>query len=79
MFKTKYNVTFLDSKWNVVKNNVKLFVVPRQNEYIYLDNKYVSVLNVVHSIDVKHSIFVIIEELPTQPQNILLPDNQEVK
>ena len=78
MFRTKYNVTLLDSKWNVVKNNVKLFVVPRQGEFIYLDGKYVNVLNVVHSIDVKHAIFVIIEELSSQPQNNLSTDNQAV-
>jgi len=76
MFKAKYNVTILDSKWQVIKNNIILSVVPRQGEYIYMDNKYVNVLNVVHSIDVKHTIFIVIEDLPTQPQNILSSDNQ---
>jgi len=76
MFKAKYNVTILDSKWQVIKNNIILSVVPRQGEYIYMDNKYVNVLNVVHSIDVKHTIFIVIEDLPTQPQNNLSADNQ---
>lgn len=76
MFKAKYNVTILDSKWQVIKNNIILSVVPRQGEYIYMDNKYVNVLNVVHSIDVKHTIFIVIEDLPTQPQNNLSTDNQ---
>lgn len=79
MFRTKYNVTILDSKWQVVKNNIKLAVVPRQGEYIYMNNKYVNVLNVVHSIDDKHAIFVVVEELATQPQNNLSSDNQQVK
>ena len=78
MFRAKYNVTILDSKWQVVKNNVTLFVIPRQGEYIYMDDKYVNVLNVVHSIDVKHVIYIIIEEILKQPQNNLSADNQVV-
>lgn len=76
MFSTKYKVSILDSKWNVVKNNIKLSVVPRQGEYIYMDNKYVNVLNVVHSIGSKNTIFIVIEDLQTQPQNNLSTDNQ---
>ncbi len=76
MFRTKYTVTVLDSKWQVVKNNLKLSVVPRQGEYIYMDNKYVNVINIVHSVDLKHTIFVVVEEISVQPQNNLSPDNQ---
>lgn len=76
MFSTKYKVTILDSKWSVVKNNIKLLVVPRQGEYIYLDNKYVKVINVVHSIDIKHTIFIVVEDILDQPANIISPDNQ---
>jgi hypothetical protein len=78
MFRTKYTVTILDSKWQVIKNNLKLSVVPRQGEYIYLDNKYVNVINVVHSVDHKHVIFVVVEEISVQPQNNLSSDNQQV-
>ena len=66
MFKRKYKVSMLDSKWNPIKRNVKLDVIPKSDEYIWDNSKYYRVINVVHSIDKKHEIFVIIEEY-TQP------------
>ena len=36
MFKTKYTVSLLDSKWNVVKNNVKLYLLPRKDMPVLL-------------------------------------------
>lgn len=66
MFKIKYNVTLLDSKWNIVKKNVKLFSLPRKDEYIFFDGLYYEVLNVVHDINKNHLIYVIINEVPYQ-------------
>jgi hypothetical protein len=62
MFKTKYKVTLLDSKWNVVKTNVKLTVLPRRDEYVFFDGLYYLVLNVVHTLDGQQGVFVIIDE-----------------
>ena len=61
MFRRKYNVTLLDSKWNPIKNDVKFTSIPRKDEFIYTD-KYYRVLNVVHKMDIKHYIFVVVEE-----------------
>jgi hypothetical protein len=61
-FSKKYTVTFLNSKWEIVKSNVKLVSIPNRNEYIYMDNRYYDVLNVVHTIDKTHKILIIIEE-----------------
>ena len=69
MFKTKYTITLLNSKWSVIKNKVKVIVIPRNGEYIYLDEQYYEVLNVVHSIDENQNIFVIINEISTKPNN----------
>jgi hypothetical protein len=68
MFKRKYKVSMLDSKWNPIKRNVKLDVIPKSDEYIWDTTKYYRVINVVHSIDKKHEIFIIVEEYipPTQ-------------
>jgi hypothetical protein len=66
MFKSKYKVTLIDSKWNVVKNNVKLSVLPRRDEYVFFDGLYYLVLNVVHVLDGKQGVFVIINETPYQ-------------
>lgn len=61
-FSKKYTITFLNSKWEIVKSNIKLKSVPQRDEYIYMDNRYYDVLNVVHSINKNHEIFVVIEE-----------------
>lgn len=63
MFRNKYNISLLDSKWNPIKRNIKFSFVPRRDEFIYLVDRYYQVLNVVHDIQKKHEIFVIIQEL----------------
>ena len=68
MFKTKYSISILDSKWSVVKNNVKLLFVPRINELIYVNNQYYKVLNVIHMLNKNQDIFVVVDPI----------DNQEV-
>jgi hypothetical protein len=62
MFKRKYNTSLLDSKWNPIKRNLKLSIIPRIHEYIYHEDKYYMVLNVVHQLNDKHDIFIIVEE-----------------
>lgn len=62
MFKKKYTVSMLDSKWVPLKRNLKIVIIPRRDEYIWLDEKYYIVLNVVHSITDKQEVFVIVEE-----------------
>ncbi len=41
-------------------------IVPQRDEYIYMDDKYYNVLNVVHSMGKKHNILVVIDE--TKPK-----------
>lgn len=62
MFKKKYSISILDSKWIPIKRNVKMEVVPRRDEYIWFGEKYYIVLNVVHSITDKQEVFVVVEE-----------------
>lgn len=62
MFKKKYTVSMLDSKWIPLKRNIKMSFIPRRDEYIWIDEKYFVVLNVVHSITTKQEIFIIVEE-----------------
>jgi hypothetical protein len=62
MFRIKYTVSILNSKWAVLKPSIKLFSIPKIDEFIYMDNVYFKVLNVVHSIDKKHGIFIVVEE-----------------
>jgi translation elongation factor P/translation initiation factor 5A len=62
MFSKKYTVTLLNSKWEIVKSNVKLISIPKKDEYVFMDNKYYDVLNVIHTIEKEHKILIIVEE-----------------
>ncbi len=77
MFKTKYNTTLIDSKWNPIKNGVIFNVIPRKDEYIYYIDRYYHVINVVHNIAEKHGILIVVEELVQQEENKMI-DNQSI-
>lgn len=77
MFKTKYTTTLLDSKWSVIKNGVIFKVIPRKDEYIYINDMYYQVLNVVHNLTIKHQILIIVEEY-SQKNVIESINNQSV-
>lgn len=72
MFRKKINVSLLDSKWEVIQRNLKLEIIPRRDEYLWFNNKYYVVLNIVHSIDGKGEILIIIEEHITKTNEIIL-------
>lgn len=67
MFRKKYTVTLLNSKWEVVKRNLPFEVIPRRDEFIWFEEQYFEVVNVVHQIDKKQSIFVIVNQLTNKP------------
>jgi len=77
MFKTKYTTTLLDSKWSVIKNGVIFKVIPRKDEYIYYNDMYYQVLNVVHNLTLKHEILIIVEEF-SQKNVLEATKNQSV-
>lgn len=62
MFKKKYTISMLDSKWIPLKRNIKMSIIPRRDEYIWIDEKYFIVLNIVHSITDKQEVFIVVEE-----------------
>jgi hypothetical protein len=39
------------------KRNINILFIPRKNEYIYLDEQYYEVINIVHVINEKQDIF----------------------
>jgi hypothetical protein len=57
MYRRKYTVTFIDSKWSVIKKNVNLISVPRFGEYIFFDGLYYEVMQVVHEVFEKPKFF----------------------
>lgn len=62
MFKNKYTVTLLNSKWIPLKRNINLSIIPRRDEFIYFDGKYYQVLNIIHKLNEKQDIFIIVDE-----------------
>jgi hypothetical protein len=70
MFKQKYTITILNVKWEPIKTNIKLSIIPRRDEFIYLDNQYYEVLNVIHTLNERQGIFLIINDLPSNIKNI---------
>lgn len=63
MFAQKYTVSILNSKWVPLKRNLKLSIVPRRDELIFMDEQYFNVLNVIHKLGDIHDIFVIVDEM----------------
>lgn len=62
----KYNVSFLDAAWKPLNINIKIDVIPRVNEFIYLNEVYYRVIGVVHQINKKQEIFIVIENFKKQ-------------
>jgi hypothetical protein len=63
MNELKYTVSILNSKWHPIKRNVEMIIIPRRDEYVYMNDQYYEVLNVVHMLNEKQDIFVIVNEM----------------
>ena len=78
MNELKYTVSILNSKWQPIKRNVEMIIIPRRDEYVYMNDQYYEVLNVVHMLNEKQDIFVIVKEMVKNinPQE---PENQDIE
>jgi hypothetical protein len=76
MFKTKYTISILTSKWFPLKRNLKVSVIPRTDEFLYMDDQYYKVTHVVHMLNKNQEVFVVVEEIS---QDIQLIENQQIK
>lgn len=66
MFKTKYNASILDVNWLPLKRGLKLDFIPRKDEFIFIENEYYRVVNVVHLLNKNQEAFIVIEKLPNK-------------
>lgn len=73
----RIRVNIIDEQWNTLKTNFKLKVIPRIHELMYLSDieKYYRVVNVIHNINDKQNITVVIEEYT---DDYGLKDNKEI-
>lgn len=62
MFSKNYRISIINSKWHLLKNDLKLKLIPRKGEFIYMDEQYFEVLNVVHRMNKIHEIFIVVLE-----------------
>lgn len=67
MFNIKKTISILNNKWEPIKRNIKVNIIPRKDELIYLDNKYFEVIHVIHMLNKEQNVFIIIGELEKQP------------
>lgn len=65
-FTPKYTISLLNSKWSTIERNLKMTIVPRKDEFVYLGDKYYRVITVVHTNNKFQDIFVIVEEMSTK-------------
>lgn len=63
MFGKKYTISLINSKWEYIKSNVNITILPRIDEYLYLNEQYYQVVNVVHRLGKKQEIFVVLTEI----------------
>lgn len=61
MFNSKYYITFINEKWEPIRAQ-KLKTIPLANEFVYFNEKYYRVVNVVHQLTKKHDILVVVKE-----------------
>lgn len=73
----RIRVNIIDEQWNIVKTNFKLEVIPRIHELMYLSDveKYYRVVNVIHNINNKQNVSIVIEEYI---DNYILKDDKEI-
>jgi hypothetical protein len=64
MFTRKFDVTILNENWHPLINNLKLVTIPKKDDFMYFDtlSKYYKIINVIHQINKKHNILLIVKE-----------------
>lgn len=70
-FSNNYSVSVLDENWEVIIPILKLKHLPRNGELLYIKKfeDYFTVLNVIHNIEKKHGIFIIVKKYEKKLKN----------
>jgi len=62
MFKQKYTISIIDSKWNSIKRNLKVDAIPRKGEFIFFEEYYYNVVSVIHQITKKEAVIIVVDK-----------------
>jgi hypothetical protein len=67
----RIKVSILDREWKPIKVRLKLKHIPTYDELIWIEdvNQYYKVLNVIHSLTKRQTIFIIVDEFVQKPTN----------
>jgi hypothetical protein len=67
---TKHSVSIINPKWEFIKKTINVKHIPRREDLIFIEDigKYFRVLNIIHTINKKQGIFIVVETLE-QPQD----------
>lgn len=66
-FFRKYSVSILNEKWEPLFPIIKIKHLPRHGELLYLSDKnYYRVINLVHNINNKQGVFILVELIDKQ-------------
>lgn len=65
LFNKKIRVTFIDKKWNRIKDNIAVVAVPKVGELVYLGKgeDYYRVTQVINWPSANPKIFIVVESL----------------
>lgn len=63
MFFRKKYITLINPKWEIVKANVKYDHLPKKDEFIFIDENYYEVLNVIHKLDDNNTTLVVVQKM----------------
>lgn len=71
LFGTYTRIHIMDSKHQPLKSNLKIKIIPQIGDLIYFDknNGYFSVIKVVHVINNRHEIWVMVQPIKNNFQN----------
>lgn len=61
-FNKKVKYTVLNKDWTVLFDNLAFKIEPRENELIFDGSIYYKVLNLVHDVDLKKNIIIVVEQ-----------------
>jgi nitrogenase subunit NifH len=78
LFKRKYTISFVDSKWNPIKRHIKMSTIPRADELIHYENVYYTVINIVYTLNKSEEVLVILEKIITKNE-AETPENEGIE
>ena len=72
MLNKKHKITLINTNWEPIKTNLTVDVIPRTNELLYLVElgKYFEVVRVIHQLNKKQEIVIVISEFSTPVKKI---------